>query len=87
MRRAASLRSTLTRAGETASRTLTPPQTNTMSTSGASARRVVGVIIRPLLAVTGSPSGETTSHSYAFWPETRLAMRSGSIALVSAIME
>ncbi len=87
MRLAASLRSTATRAGETASRTLMPPQTNTRSTLSTSARRVVGVIIRPLLAVTGSPSGEATSHSYAFWPDTRFAIRNGSIALVSAIME
>ena len=51
--------------GETASRTFTPPHTNTRSTLTASASLTVGVSIMPLLATAGSPSSEATTHSYA----------------------
>ena len=41
----------------------------------------------PLLAATGAPSRLTSVHSYTSCRHTRLAMRSGSTALVSAIIE
>ena len=47
----------------------------------------VGDSCRPLLAATGWPSTLTIDHSYTVWPVSVFAMRSGSTAFDSAIIE
>ena len=73
--------------GDTASCTSTPPHTNRMSTAPTASRACVGDSCRPLLAGVGCPSRLTIDHSYTLWPVMLFAMRSGSTAFDSAIIE
>ena len=52
-----------------------------------SSSAIVGENDSPLLAATDCPSRLAIDHSYASRLQMRLAMRSGSTALVSAIIE
>src|SRR5437868_8229989 len=67
--------------------TSTPPHTKRISTGPIFSRGYVGASWRPLLAGVGWPSILTIDQSYTASPVTMLAMRKGSTALESAIIE
>src|SRR6202035_2235127 len=73
--------------GDTASCTPTPPQTNRMSTGPTCSSDTVGASCRPLLAGVGCPWRLTIDQSYTDSPVSLFAIRSGSTAVDSAIIE
>ena len=87
MRRSATRFSAARIFGDTAACTSTPPHTNRMSTAPTWSSAIVGAISSPLLAGVGVPSRLAIDHSYTFCPVMMFAMRSGSTAFDSAIIE
>src|SRR5579864_4196421 len=72
---------------ETTSCTSTPPHTNRMSQLPACSSATVGDSCSPLLAGVGCPSRLVIAHSYTGCPVRMFAIRSGSTAFESAIIE